>query len=472
MASRCLRRDTSTISTALASRCQGSALLTQPAAEASIAPTGNLVVFTTASRGCSPQADPDFGQVYSRLLGLIIAGTEPTQWISRPSGTGAFMSNTNDSAIHGLFRSEDTNGALSSDGSVAAFVSEANELSPFDNDTFTNVFARDNRTGVTELISRASGADGAAGDLPSGPALHRGVSGVVGAGPAAPPAISADGRYVAFTSAADNLVPNDTNGHMDVFVRDRVAQTTTLVSVKSDGTQVNADSGDADISADGNRVAFASKGRLDPSVDLSPNVSVYVRDLAAGTTTLASRQSGANADANSNAASPSISGDGNRVAFLTDATNLAPSLIDNNGVSDVYVHDLADGTTLLASTRNGQATAGDHGALAADIDFTVRMWRSPRRRPTSSASATPTARATCSSTRSARRTPCSSAAGPGGAAGNGRLGRAIDFGRRQPDRVHDAASDLIPGRRRRDQSMLVRDVAARHDHAGVPRRRR
>ena len=168
-------RDTSTISTALASRCQGSALLTQPAAEASIAPTGNLVVFTTASRGCSPQADPDFGQVYSRLLGLIIAGTEPTQWISRPSGTGAFMSNTNDSAIHGLFRSEDTNGALSSDGSVAAFISEANELSPFDNDTFTNVFARDNRTGVTELISRASGADGAAGDLPSGPELHRGV---------------------------------------------------------------------------------------------------------------------------------------------------------------------------------------------------------------------------------------------------------------------------------------------------------
>src|SRR6185503_11871113 len=112
--------------------------------------TGNLVVFTTASRGCSPQADPDFAQVYSRRMGLIIAGTEPTARISRLSGNGDVKSNTNDSGIHGIFRSEDSNGALSGDGSVAVFVSDANELSPFDDDRFTNVFARDNRTGATE----------------------------------------------------------------------------------------------------------------------------------------------------------------------------------------------------------------------------------------------------------------------------------------------------------------------------------
>src|SRR5262249_42963813 len=226
--------------------------------------------------------------------------------------------------------------ALSADGSVAAFVSDSDELSPDDNDGVSNVFVRENKTGVTELISRASGADGAAGNGNSGPRLHA-RSLPVGA-----PSISADGRYVAFASAADNLVPGDTNGHVDVFVRDRVANTTTRVSLKTDGTEAGDDSFDPDISADGTRVAFTSNAVLDPAHEVYDTTSVYVGDLAAGTTTLVSRQSDPGTfDANDDSVGPSISADGTHVAFVTSATNLAPSIIDGNAKPDVYVRDLA-----------------------------------------------------------------------------------------------------------------------------------
>jgi Tol biopolymer transport system component len=351
--------------TSLASRCQNAALLTQGADEGAIAPAGNVVSFTTLSRGCTPQAEDDFNQVYTRALGIVIAGTEPTTWISRPTGTGDFKSGTSDSAAHGSSRGGSSHSALSADGDVAAFVSESDELSPDDDNAVSNVYVRENKTGVTELISRASGANGAAGDGASGPRLHlRGQ-------PLGPPSISADGRYVAFTSAADNLVFGDANNHVDVFVRDRATNTTTLVSVKSDGTQVNADSYDADISADGTRVAFASDGILDPADSTATKTSVYVHDMTTGTTTLVSRQSDPGTfDANEAAVAPSISGDGTHVAFLTKASNLAPSLIDNNGKPDVYVRDLAAKQTRLGSARNGLSTAGDDGAVAGDLDFT------------------------------------------------------------------------------------------------------
>jgi Tol biopolymer transport system component len=362
-------RDTSMLGgTTLASRCQGGALLTLPAVQGAIAPTGTRVSFTTATVGCTPQADPDFVQVFSRGLGLAPVGVELTSWISRPSGSGDFKSGTNHSALHGFFRSTDTPSALSADGSVAAFVSEADEMSPDDHDRVPNVFVRDARTGATELMSRASGVDGAAGNGPSGPNLFGGglaLSGSV----TTPPSISDDGRYVAFTSLADNLVPNDNNGRSDVFVRDRVTQTTTLVSVGSDEAQINESSYDSDISADGTRIAFTSKARFDQAVDLTTAPSVYVRDLAAGTTTLVSRQNGANgASANDDADAPAISGDGKRVVFETAATNLAPSLIDNNSVGDVYMRDLGTDATSIVSIRNGLPSAGNHGGGSADID--------------------------------------------------------------------------------------------------------
>src|SRR5262249_49266870 len=187
----------------------------------------------------------------------------------------------------------------------------------------TNVFVRDALTDTTTLVNRASGTSGAAANGISGP-VFRHVPVLPSGTPAGtPPAISANGQVVAFPSTATNPVPGDTNNHLDVFVRNLVTGTTTLVSVKSDGTQVNADSSGPRLSTDGNRVAFVTKGQFDPA-DTDALLDVYVRDIAAGTTTLVSRATGAGgAGANKAASDPAISGDGNRVAFVTPAQHLA-----------------------------------------------------------------------------------------------------------------------------------------------------
>src|SRR4029077_15823153 len=95
---------------------------------------------------------------------------DPTQLISRPTGTGPLQSNTNDSAI-GVDRGEDAPQPINADGRFTAFASEADELAPDDDNTFTNIFVRDALTDTTSLVSRASGAGGVAGDAPSGPTL-------------------------------------------------------------------------------------------------------------------------------------------------------------------------------------------------------------------------------------------------------------------------------------------------------------
>jgi Tol biopolymer transport system component len=334
--------------TTLASRCTGSALLSRAASDPAIAPDGTGVSFTTFSRGCSPDEDDDFAQVFYRSLALSVV--DPTTWISRPSGDGPFRSGTNTSQMHGANRSDDAPTSLSGDGSVAVFTSDADELSAVDDERFPNVFARNAKTGETELISRATGADGAAANGAS----------------ISPAAISADGRYVAFASFATNLVPNDTNNSPDVFVRDRVLQTTTRVSVMNDGSQAPLSSGDPELSADGQRVVFTSHAKIDP-VDDDTDEDVYVRDIAAGTTTLASVNTGG-AHPDQPSFSPAISGDGNHVSFLSRATNL--SVVDVNAFIDVYVRDLTAHTTTLASARNGSSLPGNQGAISAELDFT------------------------------------------------------------------------------------------------------
>ncbi len=354
------------VGNALASRCMSGTLLDQPAIESSISPSGTRVSYGTTSNGCSDVDDDDFAQVFERSLLLSIG--EPTLLISRPTGTDALRSGANDSAIHGFSRSEDTPSSVSSDGRYTVFMSQSDELSPDDDNSFTNVYVRDALTHTTTLVSRASGADGAAADATSGPSL---ASAGLTVGPAmSPPAISANGRVVAFTSAADNLVPGDLNGRSDVFVRNLDTHITTLASVKTDGSQGPADSFGPALSADGNRVAFTSRSILDPA-DPDTDTDVYVRDIAGSTTMLMSRQNGVNGvDANDDASEAAISGDGNRVAFATNANNLVPALIDTNGFSDVYVRDIAAGSTSLVSARNANIVAGDKASGDPSLDAT------------------------------------------------------------------------------------------------------
>jgi hypothetical protein len=163
------------------------------------------------------------------------------------------------------------------------------------------------------------------------------------------PSISADGRFVAFRSFATNLVPNDMNGVPDVFLHDRQSGVTTCVSVSSGGAHGNAYSDGPSVSADGRFVAFYSGASNLVPGDTNENGDVFVRDLLSGTTELVSiSSSGAQGDNWS--WNPSISGDGRFVAFQTRATNLVPG--DTNASEDIMVHDRISGTTTRVSVNS------------------------------------------------------------------------------------------------------------------------
>jgi len=220
--------------------------------------------------------------------------------------------------------------SISADGYYVAFHALASNLVPGDTNDDYDVFVRDRVNGATTRVSVAS--DGAQANGPSGYA-----------------SISADGWYVAFDSSATNLVSGDTNNHSDVFVRDRETTTTTRVSLASDGTQGNGNSSYASVSGDGRYVAFVSGASNLVSGDTNGTDDIFVRDCLTDTTT---RVSIASDGTQSNGASsiPSISADGRYIAFYSTATNLV--LGDTNNTYDVFVHDRQTGATTRVSVAS------------------------------------------------------------------------------------------------------------------------
>jgi hypothetical protein len=152
------------------------------------------------------------------------------------------------------------------------------------------------------------------------------------------PSISEDGRYVAFDSEASNLVLGDGN----LFVRDLAAGTTTVVTPgAASATSLH------EISADGRYVAFESSSRLTPD-DTGDDTDVYVWDRQTGATTRASvgfggREGNANAEVPDTYGSIAISRNGRYVAFESSSTDLVPG--DTNGLADIFVRDRTASTT-------------------------------------------------------------------------------------------------------------------------------
>jgi hypothetical protein len=167
-----------------------------------------------------------------------------------------------------------------------------------------------------------------------------------GDGFSAGPALSADGRFVAFSSSATNLVPGDTNGLTDVFVRDRQTGTTERVSVSSTGGEADQSSRSPSISADGRYVSFDSTASNLVDGDTNGFLDVFVHDRQTGTTERVSVDSAGN-EGNDHSFSSyyhaSLSADGRFVAFESGASNLVPD--DTNATQDVFVHDLQTGNT-------------------------------------------------------------------------------------------------------------------------------
>jgi len=207
--------------------------------------------------------------------------------------------------------------SISADGSLVAFQSDASNLVAGDTNNRTDVFVHDRTTGVTERISVDS--SGAEGNDTSGA-----------------PAISGDGRFVAFESLATNLVAGDTNGQVDVFVHDRSTGTTERVSVATSGAQADQDCLDPSTSSDGNLVAFGSLSALLVGGDQNGQADVFVHDRTTGITERVSVDS-AGDEGDLGSLVPLISADGHTVAFYSLATNLVPG--DTNNYYDAFVHD-------------------------------------------------------------------------------------------------------------------------------------
>jgi Tol biopolymer transport system component len=238
------------------------------------------------------------------------------------------------------------NPSISADGRYVAFVSAATNLVSGDTNGAWDIFVHDRQTGQTTRVSVATG--GGQANLDS-----------------LDPSISADGRYVAFVSAATNLVSGDTNNFQDIFVHDRQTGQTTRVSVASDGTQANGHSYAPSISADGRYVAFASLASNLVSGDTNGAWDVFVHDRQTGETTRVSVASdGTQAIGFFFGSSPSISADGRYVAFDSWATNLVSG--DTNDKPDVFVHDRQTGQTTRVSVSS-DGTQANNGAIYPSI---------------------------------------------------------------------------------------------------------
>ena len=167
------------------------------------------------------------------------------------------------------------------------------------------------------------------------------------AGPSAPATggVSVDGRYIAFVSSADDLVPNDANGFADVFLRDLEMGTTVLVSVNTAGASGNGASSRPVVSADGQQVAFESLASDLVANDLNSMPDVFVRDLVNGTTILASVKLDGTGSADLGATTPAISGNGRQVAFVSSSLDIAQGA--RLPGTRVFVRDLQSGETIL-----------------------------------------------------------------------------------------------------------------------------
>jgi Tol biopolymer transport system component len=215
-------------------------------------------------------------------------------------------------------------GAISSDGRYVVF-GTTRPLSAGDTNNQADIYLWDRQTLRTERVS--VGADEWSRD----------------------PDVSDDGRFVSFTSLATNLVPGDTNGASDVFVRDRLTRQTRRVSVSSDGRQGNGASGwSSVISANGRVVAFSSYADNLVPGDRNDAPDYLVHELTSGQTERVNvSSSGLPARGDGEATHVSVSGDGRYVAFSSRAANLVPN--DTNNRRDVFVRDRVARTTVRAS---------------------------------------------------------------------------------------------------------------------------
>jgi Tol biopolymer transport system component len=300
----------------------------------SISADGHYVAFASAASNLTiPGVGSNAAQIYS--LDTIAQAAHLVS--SAPDGTPA-----NDSS---------SQPSLSADGQTVAFTSKATNLTAGVAKATTNIYAK---SGDGPLILVSSGVGGAATD-----------------GSSYQPAVSGNGRFVVFTSNADNLIAGDDNGKPDIFERDLSTGAIRRVSVGAGGAQADGPSSNPAVSGDGRFVTFASTASNLVGHQAKPAEEVYVYDTAVHRTALVSVGRGGKRQ-NAAVAAPftqisSISSDGRYVAFDSDATNLTTR--PTNAHTNVYVRDRnTHRTTMVSLSNSGDAGTDDSFAPSISPD--------------------------------------------------------------------------------------------------------
>jgi len=318
--------------------------------------TGNTKIITVSSSGASGNANVDTNGISMSGDGrYIVFASTATNLVSGDTngvsdvflrdmllGTTTRVSvGMNGAQSDGVSQ----NAQISTDGRFIVFASDATNLVAGDTNGRRDVFRYEVATGNTTRVSlRENGTQNSIGFADSAQ-------------------ISADGRYVTFQSTSLVIVPGDTNGVADVFMHDTVTRTNERISVATDGTQSNAVATSLDMSADGRFVLLeSSANNLAPNVTHSGN-NIFLRDRLTGTTSLVSVSINGG-DANGLSENARISADGRYVMFNSDSTDLVAG--DTNGVYDVFVRDLLLGTTTRISVAP-DGTQGNSDSYGSDI---------------------------------------------------------------------------------------------------------
>ncbi len=301
-----------------------------------VSPDGRFVVFTSAANDLVPENDRQF---YMNVYLRDRASNTTTMASVSLSGT----SGGNGNSLYGQ---------VSTNGQFVLFESQTGNLATGDTNWIGDIVVRDMQAGITEVASVATNG---------GQANGRSYDAVM----------TPDGRYVAFASMANNLVPGDSNGIPDVFVRDTVAGTTTLVSVGATGLPNVATMATPQITPEGRYVAFFSSA-TGMVAGASANGDVYVRDITGGTTTWASVDAATimqsafdGSDSNVTSYCPRLSDDGQLVAFKCTATNVP-------GTAILVYDQVLDITTLVTTNAIG-SSPDDENRYGPEMTATGRF---------------------------------------------------------------------------------------------------
>ncbi|WP_287382488.1 Ig-like domain-containing protein, partial [Methanobacterium sp.] len=305
-----------------------------------ISADGRYVAFTSSSSHLVPGENNYYQDIFVRDL-----QTQITERVS-VSNNGA----------EGNGDSSQPN--ISADGRYVVFTSYASNLVLGDNNSCQDIFIRDRLSGTTQIITKS---------FEGGGTIDQSFD----------PSINADGRYVVFTSYASNLVPNDVNERADIFLWDRATSSISRVSVTPSGGEANGDSSQPSISADGRYLVFSSSADNLVSSDTNGNQDIFLRDLASGITQRISlgpngEESGGHSD------SPFISGDGRFVTFCSGPLIFDP---DDEGGNRIYVYDRISGALekikLPGALRNLDEYEPSLSADGRYVAFTCgRQWQS------------------------------------------------------------------------------------------------